>query len=256
MTTELAISSPIELAIIQGDLSKLTESERAGYYQQVCESVGLNPLTKPFQYLKLNGKLTLYATKDAAAQIRKNHGISCTIIEQHADRELGVFTCTVTGQDKHGRQDTEIGVVSIAGLKGEALCNAYMKAVTKAKRRLSLSLGGLGWLDETELETIPNAQPFTAELEPQTQIPAAPTYTDEELEAAREATQDFVDDDLLAASDVQLKRIGFGPKQGRQLLIQLFPGKTSRTQLTDDELRIFIAQLMDKPTAKQEMKDA
>jgi hypothetical protein len=33
-----------------------------------------------------------------------------------------------------------------------------MKAVTKAKRRVTLSICGLGMLDETEVETIPNVQ--------------------------------------------------------------------------------------------------
>ena len=34
-----------------------------------------------------------------------------------------------------------------------------MKAETKAKRRVTLSIAGLGWLDETELETIPRESP-------------------------------------------------------------------------------------------------
>jgi hypothetical protein len=38
------------------------------------------------------------------------------------------------------------------------LANALMKAETKAKRRVTLSIAGLGWLDETELETIPQAR--------------------------------------------------------------------------------------------------
>jgi len=37
--------------------------------------------------------------------------------------------------------------------------NALMKAVTKAKRRVTLSICGLGMLDETEVETIPSARP-------------------------------------------------------------------------------------------------
>ena len=41
------------------------------------------------------------------------------------------------------------------------LANAQMKAVTKGKRRLTLSLCGLGWLDETEIETIPTAKAVT-----------------------------------------------------------------------------------------------
>jgi hypothetical protein len=34
-----------------------------------------------------------------------------------------------------------------------------MKCVTKAKRRATLSLCGLGWLDETEIETIKDVKP-------------------------------------------------------------------------------------------------
>ena len=52
----------------------------------------------------------------------------------------------------------EIGCVAKSDMGGN-IQNAEMKAVTKAKRRLTLSLCGLGWLDETEIETIPDAQP-------------------------------------------------------------------------------------------------
>jgi hypothetical protein len=43
-------------------------------------------------------------------------------------------------------------------LKGDALANALMKAETKAKRRVTLSLAGLGWLDETEIASIPDVR--------------------------------------------------------------------------------------------------
>ena len=46
--------------ISKGDLSSLTPQQRSDYYLQVCQSCGLNPLTKPFDYLTLNGKLVLY----------------------------------------------------------------------------------------------------------------------------------------------------------------------------------------------------
>ena len=50
------------------------------------------------------------------------------------------------------------GAVCLGSLKGEALCNAYLKCETKAKRRLTLSICGLGMLDETEVDSIPNAR--------------------------------------------------------------------------------------------------
>ena len=56
----------MEQVLIKGDLNNLNEEERARYYTRVCESVGLNPLTQPFQYITLNGKLTLYANVTAA----------------------------------------------------------------------------------------------------------------------------------------------------------------------------------------------
>jgi hypothetical protein len=56
------------------------------------------------------------------------------------------------------RQDESIGAVNIAGLKGDVRANAMMKAETKAKRRVTLSICGLGMLDETEVDSIPGAR--------------------------------------------------------------------------------------------------
>jgi hypothetical protein len=55
--------------------------------------------------------------------------------------------------------DSSIGAVSVDGLKGDDLANAMMKAETKSKRRVTLSICGLGMLDETEIETIKEAAP-------------------------------------------------------------------------------------------------
>ena len=140
-------------SVVDGDLSKLSPPQRFDYYRHVCESVGLNPFTKPFDYIRLNGKLTLYARKDAADQLRKLHGISLAKPDvQYVD---DLIVVTIEAQDKDGRTDSDVGAVVIGNLKGEAKANAIMKAITKAKRRVTLSIAGLGWLDETELDTIP-----------------------------------------------------------------------------------------------------
>lgn len=146
----------LEKVVVDGDLSKLTSAQRLDYYRQVCQSCGLNPLTKPFDYLRLNGKLTLYARKDATDQLRKIHGVSVDDVTREFMDDL--IIATAKGHDATGRTDFEIGVVSRKDMQGN-LGNALMKAVTKAKRRLTLSLCGLGWLDETETETIPDARP-------------------------------------------------------------------------------------------------
>lgn len=144
----------MESVIIKGDLSKLSANERSAYYLQVCQSVGLNPLTKPFEYITLNGKLTLYALRACTDQLRSIHKVS--VLDLCESERDGVFIVTAKMQNGEGRTDMAKGAVTINGLKGDALANAIMKAETKAKRRATLSLCGLGFLDETEIETIPS----------------------------------------------------------------------------------------------------
>jgi hypothetical protein len=143
----------MESVLIKGDLSKLSPQERSNYYMKVCESVGLNPLTKPFEYITLNGKLTLYALRTCTDQLRGIHKVSVVDLAE-TERE-GIIIVTAKVQNGDGRTDMAKGAVTIGNLKGDALCNAIMKAETKAKRRATLSLCGLGFLDETEIETIP-----------------------------------------------------------------------------------------------------
>lgn len=149
------LPAEIEQVLVGGDLSKLSPDNRLQYYKSVCDSLGLNPLTKPFAYITLNGRQTLYALKDATEQLRKIHGVSITECTSH--RIEDVFVVTAKAQDKSGRTDAATGAVHIGNLRGEALANALMKAETKAKRRATLSICGLGVLDETEVETIPHA---------------------------------------------------------------------------------------------------
>lgn len=138
--------------LVQGDLSSLDDNQKAAYYLKVCESLGLNPHTQPFEYLKLNGQIKLYATKACSDQLRKINGVSLEILSRELVDE--VYTVTARAEDAAGRRDESSGVVSLKGMQGEPRANAIMKAETKAKRRVTLSICGLGWLDETEVESI------------------------------------------------------------------------------------------------------
>jgi hypothetical protein len=138
----------IEEVLMTGDLKSLSAEERVIYHNRVCESIGLNPLTRPFDYLNLNNKLILYARKDATDQLRALRGIN--IIEVRREQVGDLLIVTATAQTKDGRRDESIGAVNTKGLAGEALANALMKAETKAKRRVTLSIAGLGLLDESE----------------------------------------------------------------------------------------------------------
>lgn len=154
--------SIIEQVVMQGDLSKLDPEQRVIYYRKVCESAGLNPFTRPFDYINLNGKLTLYAKKDATEQLRKLNGISIDKLESSIIDDLYIVKATARTRD--GRTDEATGAVTIGHLKGDAKANAIMKAETKAKRRVTLSISGMGWTDETEIESIPNARTIEVDL--------------------------------------------------------------------------------------------
>ena len=195
MTAPTTPGQIIDSVITRGDLAKLTAEERTRYYSEVCRSVGLNPMTQPFQYIELDGKLTLYARKDATDQLRQIHGISLTIVSREQVGDVYVVTARATTAT--GRVDESIGAVPLTKENGEwktaeksgkryfqtngtskplthdAMANALMKCETKAKRRVTLSICGLGLLDETELETIPGVQPEPMPVLPPKKAPRA-----------------------------------------------------------------------------------
>lgn len=159
----------LETVLVDGDLRKLTPSQRSAYYQNFCWSLGINHLTRPFGYIVLNDKLTLYAFKGATDQLRRVHGISLSILSRERDEESGTYLVTARATMPSGRSDEDVGAVAFYKteydrqekktvstiLSGETAANAKMKAETKAKRRVTLSICGLGGvLDESELDTV------------------------------------------------------------------------------------------------------
>lgn len=157
--------SPQETAILTGDLSKLSSVERSDLYGNICKSLALNPLTRPFEYISFSAgkdrpsKLTLYIKKDGTEQLRKINKISTVITNT---KTIGdIYIVTAMAKDQYGRVDESTGAVCLKGkygmFEGDMLANAYMKAETKAKRRATLAFCGLGMLDESETDSIPGA---------------------------------------------------------------------------------------------------
>lgn len=156
--------------VMNGDISRLTPAQKVNYYQQVCDKLGLDPLSQPFRILKLHGKEILYCHRGGAQQLNKLHKVSHEIKAREAVN--GCYVVTAQASTVDGRKTESIGAVPIHNLKGEQLCNAMMKAETKAKRRATLDLLGLGLLDETEIPStggvqiaLPNNHPQKEEQE-------------------------------------------------------------------------------------------
>jgi len=161
MTTEIQTTETRDLAVVaeslvtRGDLSGLTPAERARHYIRTCEGLGLNPHSQPFSFLMLNGKLVMYANRGATDQLAAMHLVNRKIIDGPKVIDLGgtkVVYCVAEASMPNGRTETAISTVPMVDP-----VNVLMKSETKAKRRATLSILGLGVLDECETETIPGA---------------------------------------------------------------------------------------------------
>ncbi len=142
-----------ESLVTRGDLSDLTPAERARHYIRTCEGLGLNPASQPFSFLTLQGKLVMYANRGASDQLAAMHRVTRRIIRGPEEFTLGgqkLVIAVCEASMPNGRIETAIATVPMTDP-----VNVLMKAETKAKRRATLSILGLGMLDETELETIP-----------------------------------------------------------------------------------------------------
>jgi hypothetical protein len=174
MTKDHALISSV---ILSGDLSKLSATDKVQYFNGYCERLGLDPFTQPFQILRLQGKEILYLTRAGAQQLNKLHSVSHEIVSRNIHEAASTYEVIARASLPDGRHTESIGAVTIANLKGEAYCNALMKAETKAKRRATLDLLGLGLLDETEVASIIPQEPVMASKMVTDDITKAIEYT-------------------------------------------------------------------------------
>lgn len=173
----------IESIVLRGDLSGLGPNERARFYTQMCEGLGLNPHAQPFAFLKLNGKEVLYATRGATDQLAAMHRLNREIVDGPKVIDLAgtkLVYCCVRATLPNGRTETATATVPLVDP-----VNVLMKCETKGKRRATLSILGLGMLDETEIETIPasSQEPGGVDLalarERRDEVPVTPTREDD-----------------------------------------------------------------------------
>lgn len=153
----------LEKVLSTGDLGDLTPKQRTELYISTCESLGLNYRTMPFRFIKFpQGGTQLYAQRGAADQLRKVNGLSLVKLETQFANDLVMVTARY--RDRDGREDEDVGAVFVGNLRGLELANAIKKAVTQAKRRATLSMCGLGFLDESETDDVPRATTTAVDL--------------------------------------------------------------------------------------------
>ena len=204
----------ISKAVALNDLGKLSDDNKIQYYYAFCKSLGMDPLQKPFEFIKFQGgAIQLYATKNCGQQLAVRNGISLVKVDEKVADGLMEITYRASTNGETGRQVDDIGVVSIKGLVGNDLANQKMKCHTKAMRRVTFSFLGLGILDETEISTIKGATKSEPDFESETLINEAPVVqdagsNDTMISEASRAGQSMGPDDWCEEHDLEFFKRG------------------------------------------------
>lgn len=239
MTTQMVVqeqgavsAETMEMVVAGGDLSKLSPARRTEWYAGRCAAAGLDPRTTPFQYITLQGKLTLYATKTATDQLIARHKLTVQILEKKHYTELGIYEVQARVTRPDGSTVDDLAAVSVAGKRGDDLCNAFMKCVTKAKRRTVLSACGLGMLDESEIETVRGARRVDVDM----------------------ATGEIIDVQSEAVTEPEKEPAPWCPTSAQ--IKRLYAIAKQHGIKTKEELRIFMDGLEGYPEKESELTEA
>lgn len=156
--------------ILKNDLSVLTPAQRVEYVAYRSRAVGLDPAAQPFILMESkDGKISLYATKEAAAQLNQLRSLSPTVLKEEFLLDNTVYKVTYRVKE-NGRETDDCGAVGLVkikkGINGQPdeqiklspfeVADAMMKAHTKGKRRAILTHCGIGTND---MEDVPLVVP-------------------------------------------------------------------------------------------------
>lgn len=221
--------TPLYDLVIDGDLNRLNPEQRIQYLTKLCEGMGLNPMTRPFGLIKLDGKVTLYALKEASTQLAKRDTVTVKLGDFVFVKERNMLMVSVTASTPDGRVTDDVAAVAIGdNVKGEAAANSYMKLATKAKRRAILTHCGLGIIDESELDTVRNSEVIRnepARIEAQKSTPVAVQEAEEIASVVSDSEGD--DDGAVPSSVSDSQAFNYNDTNDRQWLIdsvkQFFP---------------------------------
>ena len=179
-----ALPAVVAKQVLTDDLSTLSDEDKVALVAEVTRTLRIEPATMPLRFIKVSDRrVVLYITKDGTDQLRYRDDISTEIVGRVRDADLDVYSVTARATRPDGRHEESMGAVTVRGLSGEALANAMMKAETKAKRRATLSICGLGFLDESEVGDIPGAEGVEAPAGPAMALVARAAYDQVATEA-------------------------------------------------------------------------
>ena len=174
---ELAIrdeaGETLSKVLLEGNLEGLSPKELIAYYDRVCAETGLSPWERPFDLIRLDGKMQLYPNAMGVAQLARKHGISVEHLSVDVTEEFATVTVRAT---RGGQSVDDVGIVvmsekyskSAQGMVPTTLqdrANFIKKAYTQARRRAILNMMGLGTGSEEMTESMAGPARLTVDYE-------------------------------------------------------------------------------------------
>jgi hypothetical protein len=238
------LDEKILASLIQtNDLSKLSPDQKVAYYSNFCERLGLDPLSQPFNILRLNGKEILYCGRAGVQQLSMLHNVSHKI--ESRDHVAGCYLVSAKASTPDGRSTESIGAVNIDQLKGESLANAMMKAESKAKRRATLDLLGLGMLDNTEGDALPAGAAVEVKLPAENAKPAPKTVEEKKEQGPRSEQKESAKEEVAPPAKAEVPVQAPAVTEAAEKIQQFTDTLTGFTEV--DDLNDFIGVLIGQP---------
>ena len=255
-TTDLARTDTLDPAaleslVLRGDISGLTAAQKVQHYLGMCRILGLDAATQPLAYLRLSGKEVLYVTRGATDRLAAMHSLNREIIDgpkviDLAGTKLVIAVCRATLPG--GRYETATATLPLSDP-----ATVLMKAETKAKRRATLAILGLGLLDETEVDAIPGAVTVEpAPAPPMVDLAAALTAIEEAAtceavvvayRAAHDALRRIVSLDAPDAAEPLATLLAAAVERMTALGLSL-PASKARAVVADEDLAALADELL------------
>lgn len=132
------------------DTSALTPDQRHAVLAGLSKALGLNPLSQPVIFLKTQGREVAYVTKVGTDQIASRLRLRRKTIQGPDVRKIhgrDLVFCQVEVTAPDGRSEMSTATLPIGDIVTD-----LMKCETKAKRRATLSIAGLGLLSEDDTD--------------------------------------------------------------------------------------------------------
>lgn len=152
------MTQPDMLAILaRGNIASLSEEDRTKYILALCDALALDPRFKPIDLISgQGGTVTPYLNRGATDSLARREGIQRTTVVAPKEVEINGVKCVLcvarATDVKTGRYEERV-----ATAVNKDPGNSFMKVETKAIRRATIALLGIGLLDESELDGIRGA---------------------------------------------------------------------------------------------------